>query len=278
MLREKLPTEENKDYRQDIQRFEKTKERSVSLGIFDRKFIDGLNIYIATSNMGKGHKNIPCVTLDNKAVVIKQDKFNYETDVIIPSASLIDLDKIYTDNKEGLHNKIWFEGIDFKNLYSFDAATIHEIAHAKSFQLIPPAGIYEFFSGKMKSHYFNQEKFLAKTKEIIEHETNLQKLINVDFSKFNFSLRSWTEIYAFLYQREFLRMTNPDNESRIQEWDKHVLEAAEEMGNMIINKELSPDKFYKNHVFSFLLAAPLEENFKDFNERIKFLESFKKND
>ncbi len=278
MVKEKLPTEESKDYRQDIQQFEKTKEKIISLGIFDRRFINGLNIYIATSNMGKGHRNIPCVTLENKAVLIEQDKFNHETDVIIPSASLINLDKIYADNKEGLHNKIWFEDIDFENLYSFDATTVHEIAHAKSFKLIPPKGAYEYFSGKIVSDYFNQKKFQAETKEIIKRETNLQKLINVDFSKFNFSLRSWTEIYAFLYQREFLRMINPDNKNKIQEWDKHVLEVSEKMGSMIINKEISPDKFYENHIFSFLLAAPLEEKFKDFDERIKFLESFKKND
>lgn len=270
---EKQSIEKAQNYKEEILKFQKAKEKMTFFGFFDKEFIDNLNIYIAAPNEEKGLKDV-LLTLDNQLVDNPKDKFNnfnHEKDVFIPSLFA------FLKEFENSHiMKIWFKDVDFENLYSFDAVAVHEIAHTKSFQLISPKENYKYFSREIESNYFNQEKFINKMDGIFLEELSFQNIKNVDFFKFDFSLRDWSEIYALLYQREFLRKDNSDNEEKIEKWDNHILKASEEIGEMVINKEIPSDEFYESHSLSYLLARSLEKRFKDFSERIKYLESFKK--
>ncbi len=92
---------------------------------------------------------------------------------------------------------------------------------------------------------------------------------------------AWSEIYALLYQREFLRRENPENEKKIQKWDNYIFKVANNLAEIVEkfnqreNRDIPLGLTYNQHVLSYLLAVPLESKFKNFNESIKWLESFK---
>lgn len=118
---------------------------------------------------------------------------------------------------------------------------------------------------------------------MVKNDSALSKKGNVDLSKFNYSDENWSELYALLYHREFLRKENSDNNKMIEEWDNHIIEVccdlqrAMKKFNQEKGTDINPEIIYKDgHAFSFLLARVFEEKYKDFNERIKVLEQCRK--
>ncbi len=288
MSKEQFPNQEIQNYQENFLLLERAKEKAVDTGIFEYDFVRDLNFEFV-ADIRKEGENIRGYQLkpDNRIETFpekEREKRDLIKELYFRLPSKLYLEKIHNltaqNFEEDTFKKIWYEDIDMKNLYSFFGVAVHEMAHIKSFNLISPSN-KETKEGIKKSEYFNSEYFSKQIGELIKEDALLKNLQNVDFKKFKLDLLAWSEIYALLYQREFLRRENPENEKKIQKWDNYIFKVANNLAEIVEkfnqreNRDIPLGLTYNQHVLSYLLAVPLESKFKNFNESIKWLESFK---
>ncbi|MBU3965108.1 hypothetical protein KKG29_00845 [Patescibacteria group bacterium] len=281
-----MESRENKDiskelniekYKEDAILLEKAKEKMLEMGLFDKDFINSLNfVFIDAFEKDGEYQEVGYhLTEDGSIVSYNNEDSDRTKEVGVVTLSLLGkIDQffdIHNDKNKSQH--IWLGNLDKSVFLSFDAAGAHEIAHTKSYGAIT----------REKESLFDEEKFKELVIKLIENDPVLSKDESVDFLKFNYSDENWSELYALLYHREFLRRENSDNDKMIKEWDNHIIEVANDLQgamkkfNQEKNTNIDPEVIYKDgHAFSFLLARVFEEKYKDFNERIKVLESCKK--
>lgn len=269
-------------YEENLRSLEKAKDKFVEMGLFEKDFIDGLNFVFIDDIKKEGEKfNNYQLTPDGKIVPLELDE---EKLISIKTACVYSndlsgnfserIDALFQDQEERHQSTIlWIEGIDFNKFYSFDGVAVHEIAHTRSYAAITENNLL----------LFDREKFSSMIKEVLEGSEYSRKFKSIGFSKFDLSVFDWSELYAILYHREFLRRENKDNNKLIQDWDDQVMEIASDLKgsmkefNRNKGTDIDPEIIYEDcHAFSFLLARFFEEKYKDFNERIKALESCKK--
>lgn len=305
MYKEQFPNQEIKNYQEDLSQFESVKEEIINLGLFDKSFINDLNFYMIINYERKNNGEIEdsYVNLhtleEGKNLILEELPGGLVKNVGIFSEEALeqrkgDIDKALTKKKipeieTGYHICLYLflKDIDYKTIFSFRATMVHEVAHAKSLKLIPPPVGENLWGG---SDYFDDEKFFNETKKgflkiNVSSETK-KEFIN-QLSSSSFSYHAWSEIYAFIYHREFLRRENTENNKMIQNWDNSnfkninnpsevIKEVNKKTGSTIDEYQLRLIISTKPHAVSYILAPFLEKKFKNFNERIKFLESFKK--
>lgn len=264
-------------YKENVRLLEKAKEKMLEMGLFNKDFIDGLNfIFVdAFDKDGKYQEVDYCLAEDGLIVTYDNEDSDRTKEVGIITLSYLDkIDQLFdAKNEKNKSQHIWLGDLDKSIFLSFDAAAAHEIAHAKSYSAID----------KERKSLFDEEKFKRLVIELTRDESVFLKNESIDLTKFNYSDENWSELYALLYHREFLRRENSDNDKMIEDWDDHIIEIVSDLKESVkkFNKEkdtnIDPEIIYEDcHAFSFLLARVFEEKYKDFNERIKVLESCKK--
>lgn len=274
---EKYEEKHPEKYEENQRLLERTKENLSDMGIFDREFIDGLNFVIVDSVNREGENQMQeyCLNADGSNTPMDGENWDRTRDVAIGSldysANIIHLFDVGSDRIKSTY--LWLGDIDKSNLMSFDAIATHEIAHAKSYQAIT----------KDKESLFDEKKFEKFSAELVEDDEVLSKEGVVDLSRFEHSAEKWSELYAVLYQREYLRRKNSDNDAIIQAWDSHIIEVANDLRGTMEkfsrekNTNIDPEIVYRDgHAFSYLMARVLEEKYKDFEERIVALERYGK--
>lgn len=272
-----ISQELNKEnYKEDVNLLEKAKEKMVAMELFDKKFIDGLNFTFVDITVKDGRNEEVEYRLDENGSFIPYDNENSDRSKEVGMITRSYLDKVEQlfDSKSKINKgqQVWLGKLDKTIFLSFDAAAVHEIAHAKSYDVID----------EERKSLFDEEKFKDLIVEITKEDPVLSKKESVDLSKFKYSDTNWSELYALLYHREFLREDNGNNNEMIKEWDKHIIEVANDLPgameklNQERNIDIDPEVIYKDgHAFSYLLARVFEEKYTDFNERIKVLEQCK---
>jgi hypothetical protein len=258
--------EKREIYKENIDVLKEAKRKLEKVGLFDKQFLDDLNFkFLGDFREENGDFKSYELKSDNSLNEMSLEKMDVTKDVLILSQDLLKRYNEFSVDADNLHiiSQIWYKGANMPSIYSFGAVVAHEVAHAKSYQVIPP-----------QSGLFNKERFFREMQKLISEDERL-KNINIDFSQFNYSLIEWSEIYAMLYQREFVRRENPMGDKDIQEWDKFILETASTLNESVEkfgeeeNRKLSPNLIYKeNHTLSFLLSRVLEKKFPDFQKRL----------
>ncbi len=111
-------------------------------------------------------------------------------------------------------------------------------------------------------------------------KTELGDTPGLDFNKFEYSVYEWSEIYADLYKREYLRRLSPEGEELIQSYNERIYRSARDLKKAAeslseeFQMEIDPDLIYKDmHVLVYLLAGIIEKQHPDFEERMKYVES-----
>ncbi len=269
-------------YRENVELLNKAKDRFVEMGIFEKDFINGLN-FVFIDNVGQegeefrnyqlapDGKIVP-LDLDEEKITGVKDVFLFTKD--FSEKFLENFDNLFRERDEKHQSSIiWLKGVDVGVFYSFDAMAAHESAHTKSYAAIAENG----------SLLFDKEKFSSMIREVLEGSGYSRKFKSIDFSKFDLSVFDWSELYALLHHREFLRKENGGNIAMIGKWDDHIADMAGDLQGSVekFNKEkgvdIDPEVIYEDcHAFSFLLARLFEEKYEDFDERIKALETCKK--
>lgn len=281
-----ISQESNKEkerYKDNVTLLEKAKDKFVEMGLFDKDFLNGLSFVfidriekegdILQSYQLTSEGEVIPIDIDEKELTNGNNFFVYSNTILDNLRDDPDSSFEKTD-KKNQSTFFWLENIDFKAFYSFEAVSAHEIAHSKSYAAIT----------EKDSLSFDQDKFKVIIKDIVENSEYSQEIKNIDFSKFDHSHYDWSELYALLYHREFLRRKNSEYENMIKEWDKYIIGLASDLEGAIkkFNKKRDTDIYlemiYEDcHAFSFLMARVFEEKYADFNDRIKILESCKKN-
>jgi len=288
MIKEQFPNQGIENYQEGLILLESAKEKSIELGLFEKDLLEDLNYIIGDFKIKeKNGEEIELAELGRRENITDKrfnepDKLDKAKDVrIFSKPFLLFIEKSFDNlspkivedldlNDRHLVGHLFIKPDTIKLLYQFDAVAVHEIAHAKSYRAI-------------NERKFNQQEFADKIKDLIKENKIDKRFGEINFNNFQFSQKEWSEIYALLYQREFLIRKNSDNKTEIQKWDRDILDVANNLDDAIkelnqkTGKSISPDVIYQeNHTLSFLLSRSLEERFKNFDERIKFLESFKK--
>jgi len=268
-------------YEANMENLNNVKERIVLLGIFDREFLSSLNFkIIGDFKIENGQPKNFELNSENQLIEQEHTRIDWGRDVPVLSEDLVARFQAFEIEMTDIQASelIWFKDQAMVELYSFAAGVVHEVAHARSFQQIPPTN--ENFGNER----FDKKKFLELLWEVIKNDEEFDALKeNIDFNKFRNSLAEWSEIYALLYQREFLRRSDSKNEGIIEKWDQHILDSVKHIPEAINNlsqrtgRQMKPEMIYQdNHTLSFLVAKAFEKRFQNFDERIKALESVKK--
>ena len=170
---ENLEEDKFLEYQETSLLIENVKEEAVKAEIFDKSFLNDLNFHFMADFKKEGDNfNTYEVKSDGSMEIIDDENMpiGSDKDVYVFSKSFYKIDGWLSDdfgkefyNKEELNERIisksFIENTDFNLLYSFDSIVAHEIAHAKSFGLIP-----------LKSDNFNHNKFENQIKEIIKND------------------------------------------------------------------------------------------------------------
>jgi hypothetical protein len=253
---------QNPEGRQEEDRkiLEATKEAVVRLGLFDEEYLDGLNYKF----------------LDNTGTVAESADEDPERDVDIPPQAMMDmaLSRAWWGDRSAVTRipYIWFGKEDadiWKKMGRLDATIAHELGHPKSFRIFPPEDeTRPFPSGAFKKNVLAMDK------------TELGDTPGLDFNKFEYSVYEWSEIYADLYKREYLRRLSPEGEELIQSYNERIYRSARDLKKAAeslseeFQMEIDPDLIYKDmHVLVYLLAGIIEKQHPDFEERMKYVES-----
>lgn len=259
-------------YKENARLLERAKEKMLEMGLFDKDFIDGLTFVFVDSYNNKEDVNYQ---LTENGLLAPYEESDRTKEVPILTRSYLDTidDQFNIASEKNKSQYVWLGNLDKSIFLSFDAAAVHETAHAKSYGVID----------KEKKSLFDEEKFKELIVELIKDDLVLSKRESIDLSKFDYSEDDWSEIYALLYHREFLRKDNSENNKMIEEWDIHISEVASDLQesmkkfNEKKGTDIDPEVIYKDcHTLSFLLARVFEKKYKDFDKRIKALESCKK--
>lgn len=238
---------------------EATKEAVVKLGLFDKQFVDSLNYRFLDADTG---------TLDESA------GDDPRRDVYIPPQSMMEfsLERNWWGDRSPVTRipYIWSGREDIPNqkkIHAFDAVVAHEIAHPESFRIFSPD------DGTFPSEAFRKNV-------ISMNKAGLGDTPGLDFNRFEFSAYEWSEIYAFLYQREYLRRSSDEGEEIIRSADSRTLRVAQNLKkeaeriSQEFQMQIDPDLIYQDiHVLARLLAGIIEKEHPGFRERMKYVES-----
>ena len=274
---EKYEEKHPEKYEENERLLERTKEKLLDMGIFDKEFINGLSFVFVDSVKKEGEGKIKEYRLnsDGSNTPINGKNLDRTRDVVTASLDYsADIDALFDISNDRIKSSyLWLGNTDTGNLMSFDAVATHEIAHAKSYQVIT----------KEKETFFDEEKFEESIAELVGGDEALSKEGTVDLSRFEYSAEKWSELYAMLYQREYLRRKDGDNHTIIKVWDSHIVEVANDLRvamekfNQEKGTNIDPDIVYRDgHAFSYLMARIFEEKYIDFEERIASLERYGK--
>lgn len=259
-------------YKENARLLNKTKEKILEMGLFDKDFIDGLTFVFFDNHNKEEDVNYQ---LTENGLLVPYEEFDKTKEVPIITRSYLDTidDQFNISSDRNKSQYVWLGNLDKTIFLSFEAAAVHETAHAKSYSVID----------RERKSSLDKEKFKELIAELIKDDLVLSKMESIDLSKFNYSEDDWSEIYALLYHREFLRKENSENNKMIEEWDSHISEVANDLQGAVkkFNEkrgtDIDPEVVYEDcHTLSFFLARVFEEKYKDLNERIKVLESCKK--
>lgn len=213
-------------YKEDILLLEKAKEKMLKMELFSKDFIDSLNFVFIDSVKADG-KNLEIdftytqITENGLIASCNIEDLDRTKEVCIITPSYLDkIDQAFDSNSDiNKSQHVLLGDLDRTVFLSFDAAAAHEIAHAKSYSAIDKDG----------ESLLDEEKFKELVIELIKNDIVLSKEESIDLSKFDYSDENWSELYALLYQREFLRRENSDNNRMIEEWDNHITEVASDL-------------------------------------------------
>ncbi|MCL4437664.1 hypothetical protein M1513_01335 [Patescibacteria group bacterium] len=271
---EQKKIENGQNYQENLRLLENANQRFEQLGLFSEELINDLKFeFYGDFRKEKGGLVAYKLNKNNLLESAESDRPNVTKDVRILSSEALKKHKEFSFDVDDKHliAQIWLEGSDMNTLYSFNAVTAHEIAHAKSYRVVPP-----------NSELFNKEQFFKEIKNLAHQDQKLEAT-KIDFSRFysNYATTQWSELYAMIYQREFVRRDKPSNEKYIKDWDDLILQRAGDLDESAKNlsssrgRNLSPDLIYsENHTLSFLMSRVIENKYPDFEQRVNFLESF----
>jgi hypothetical protein len=247
---------------EDLELIEDVKNEAVRLGFFTREFLDSLCVHFLSPEPedGGGIENQEDPTRDYFMISRPLLERLYRRDATL-------------GENDGLHRSpyVWLSrDINLvKTMSSFEANAVHEFAHPKSYRVFHP-----------EKGEFDGKFFKDMVVNLVQEDEQLQSLQDVDFQKFSFSVYEWSEIYAFLHQREFIRKTAADGEEKIKSWDDRTFMVANNLESemKVINEEFhvdaQTDMIYEDpHVLSYLLAKTIEQKFPDIQQRVEYLES-----
>jgi len=243
---------------EDREVLEATKEAVVKLGLFDKEYLDGLNYKF----------------LDNTGTVEESADDDPQRDVHIPPRAMMEmaLNREWWGDRSAVTRipYIWSGREDialWKRMASFDATVVHEFGHPKSYRIFNPE------DGTFPSETF-RKNILAMDK------TELGETPGLDFNKFEYSVYEWSEIYAEMYKREYLRRSSAEGEELIRSYDDRILRSARDLKKAAeglseeFQMQIDPDLIYEDmHVLVYLLAGIIEKQHPDFQERVKYVES-----
>jgi hypothetical protein len=245
---------------EDRKVLEATKEAVVKLGLFDKEYLDGLNYQF----------------LDNTGTVEESGDNDPQRDVHIPPQAMMEMAlnrELWGDRSPVTRIPyIWFGKEDvaiWKDMGRLDATIVHELGHPKSYRIFPPED---------ENRPFPSETFRKNVLAMDKNE--LGNTPGLDFNKFEYSIYEWSEIYADMYKREYLRRSLPEGEDLIQSYDERIYQAARDLKKAAeglseeFQMHIDPDLIYEDmHVLVYLLAGIIEKQHPDFEERMKYVES-----
>lgn len=235
-----------------------TKEAVVRLGLFDKEYLDGLNYQFL------GRTGTVKVSTDEDP----------EQDVHIPPQAMMDM----AVNREWWGDRspvtripyIWYGREDvpiWQKMGKLDATIAHELGHPKSYRIYSP-----------DDETFPSKNF--KENVLLMDKTELGDTPGLDFNKFDFSVYEWSEIYADMYKREYLRRSSGEGEGLIRSYDGRIYRTARDLKKAAediseeFQMQIDPDLIYEDmHVLVYLLAGIIEKQHPDFEERMKYVES-----
>ncbi|MCL5733550.1 MAG: hypothetical protein M1334_02715 [Patescibacteria group bacterium] len=271
---ERQQIENKQNYQENANLLENAKEECEHIGLFSKGLINDLRFEFYGDFKREGDRFIGYrLNKDNSLENTESDRPDAAKDVRLLSKEALEKFRnfsFYIDDAH-LSSRVWLDGSNMDTIYSFGAQVAHEIAHAKSYRAIPP-----------RSEFFDKERFFDEVADLAHQDLELKEA-KIDFSKFRsgYATAQWSELYAMLYQREFIRRDKPSNAKDIKNWDNLILRVADNLDKEINGlgrskkKDLSPDLIYQEiHTLSFLMPRIIESKFPDFEQRIKFLESF----
>jgi len=276
LMRMELPPKN--EYEKNVRTLEAAKENFATLGIFNKEFLESLQFTLADDVRAEhGEFRSYALLPDGSVRAIEQAREDLTKDVPILSERLVERLSRWDVPMNDRHatNMLWLENPGFNRLYSFEACAAHEIAHTQSFRFITPDN-----NEKFTSPQYDSEKLSEVLSKILAHSSISRA---IDFSRFRNTFAEWTEIYAILHQREYLRRADPKNEELLREWDGAIEETAgtirarlDEL-NHKTGRAMTEDMIYEeNHTLSLLCAGLLEKEIPDFRKRIELLESCKR--
>lgn len=248
---------------EDKKILEATKEAVIRLGLFDKEYLDSLNYQF----------------LDNTGTAEESVDEDPQRDVHIPPQVMMDmaLNREWWGDRSPMTRipYIWFGREDsaiWKKMGKLDATIVHELGHPKSYRIFPPED---------ETRPFPSKEF--KKNILAMDKVELGDTPGLDFNKFEYSVYEWSEIYAEMYKREYLRRLSDEGGELIQLYDERILRSARNLKGEAerINKEfqtqIDPNLIYEDmHVLVYLLAGIIEKNHPDFEERMKYVESLGK--
>ncbi len=256
MIKESFNNPESRQ-EEDRKTLEATKEAVINLGLFDKEYLDSLNYHF----------------LDNTGTVEASTEDDPQRDVYIPPQAMMDmaLNREWWGDRSAVTRipYIWFGKEDtatWKKMGKLDATIAHELGHPKSHRLFPDDGAFP--SEAFKKNILAMDK------------TELGNTPGLDFNKFEYSIDEWSEIYADMYKREYLRRVSPEGEDLIRSYDERIYQSARDLKKAAkdiseeFQIEIAPDLIYQDvHVLVYLLAGVIEKQHPDFDERMKYVES-----
>lgn len=244
---------------EDLELIENVKNEAVSLGFFTREFVDSLRVHFLSPEGQEDQEEDPT-----------RDYFMISRALL---ERLYQRDSTLGEN-DGLHRSpmVWVRPQDanlLKAINSFEVIAVHEFAHPKSYRVFHPE------KGELDENLFKN-----MVMKLVQEDERLQSLKGVDFQKFSFSVYEWSEIYAFLYQREFVRRTVADGNEKVTLWDDRIVMVANDLKNEMeaVNEEFhveaEPTMIYEDpHVLAYLLTRTIEQKFPELENRVRYLES-----
>ena len=262
---------------------EGAKEKAISLGIFSRSFLEKLNFHFLADykKAGDEFESFELIPGDKTEPTERFNETDWDWLNNVPVLSQNMVQRMiggqnFLPTDTHFMQRIWLDHTNLKELYSFEAVVVHETAHAKSYQYIHPETGENF----NESPEFDADRFYSTIQDLTKENSELDEMKSViDFKQFRFTISDWSEIYAQLYQREFLRRSRPDAEKAVEDFDTMAREVTRNLPEEIkrlsetTGRPLSKNLLYQeNHTLSFFIPQAIEKKFPKFENRIKFLE------
>ncbi|MDO8470117.1 MAG: hypothetical protein Q7S84_03855 [bacterium] len=267
-------------YQEDLARLEAAKERLVATKLFSQEFLDSLRFVFGDEIKQEDDGTITTFVLNPDGTRTPLAGLNdKKVDVAVLSAVLLERVHEFAVPVDDMHAsmELWMRTPVWRDIYSFDAVAVHEVAHAESFRVIPVGTALE-----RRPIPFARSKFVNLVQSLVRGDDELRRIDDadntIDFSKFRMNLMEWSEVYAQVYQREFNRRSDPNGTTNVAVWDADIADTAEHITDRLrelsekTGRDLDKSHVYNEcHALSLLVTSALERTFPKFEDRIAAL-------